>query len=288
MASIGRILYPADFSPSCIAMAPYVKRAAALLEARVSLVHVVDPTAYNGLQLYVRPISEVSEEHLAIGLDRLDSFLTAEFPAAQFPRILTSGDAATEIARVAREDRFDLIIMPTHSGIFRQMLLGSTTAKVINDADCPVLTSRHAQTIAPRPLEHREWLCAVGLSSNSERVLRYASQVAAQARGKLSIIHAVQAGDTGLPIQLDLREEIHSAERQEANRRIADLQKIVGVDAPVHIAVGQVKEALLEAAREADADALIIGRSHQPGAHGRMRDLTYAMVRDSPFPVLSV
>ncbi|MGA3132627.1 MAG: universal stress protein [Terracidiphilus sp.] len=288
MPSIASILYPVDFSPSCIAMAPYVKRAAALLEARVSLIHVVDPTGYNGLQLYVRPISEVSEEHMAIGRDRLDSFLTAEFPAAEFPRILTSGDAATEIARVAREDRFNLIIMPTHSGIFRQMLLGSTTAKVINDADCPVLTSRHAQTIAPRPLEHREWLCAVGLSSNSERVLRFASQVAAQARGKLSIIHAVQAGDTNLPIQLDLREEIHSAERQEANRRIADLQQMIGVDAPVRIAVGQVKEALLEAAREADADALIIGRSHQPGAHGRMRDLTYAMVRDSPFPVLSV
>ena len=288
MSSIASILYPVDFSPSCIAMAPYVKRAAALLEARVSLVHVVDPTGYNGLQLYVRPISEVSEEHLAIGRDRLDSFLTAEFPTAEFPRILTSGDAATEIARVAREDRFDLIIMPTHSGIFRQMLLGSTTAKVINDADCPVLTSRHAQTIAPRPLEHREWLCAVGLSSNSERVLRFASQVASQAHGKLSIIHAVQAGDTDLPIQLDLREEIHFAERQEANRRIADLQQIIGVDTPVRIAVGQVKEALLEAAREADADALIIGRSHQPGAHGRMRDLTYAMVRDSPFPVLSV
>jgi nucleotide-binding universal stress UspA family protein len=288
MPSIASILYPVDFSPSCIAMAPYVRRAAALLEARVSLIHVVDPTGYNGLQLYVRPISEVSEEHMAIGRDRLDSFLTAEFPAAEFPRILTSGDAATEIARVAREDRFNLIIMPTHSGIFRQMLLGSTTAKVINDADCPVLTSRHAQTIAPRPLEHREWLCAVGLSSNSERVLRFASQVAAQAHGKLSIIHAVQAGDTNLPIQLDLREEIHSAERQEANRRIADLQQMIGVDAPVRIAVGQVKEALLEAAREADADALIIGRSHQPGAHGRMRDLTYAMVRDSPFPVLSV
>ena len=288
MPSIASILYPVDFSPSSIAMAPYVRRAAALLEARVSLIHVVDPTGYNGLQLYVRPISEVSEEHMAIGRDRLDSFLTAEFPAAEFPRILTSGDAATEIARVAREDRFNLIIMPTHSGIFRQMLLGSTTAKVINDADCPVLTSRHAQTIAPRPLEHREWLCAVGLSSNSERVLRFASQVAAQARGKLSIIHAVQAGDTNLPIQLDLREEIHSAERQEANRRIADLQQMIGVDAPVRIAVGQVKEALLEAARDADADALIIGRSHQPGAHGRMRDLTYAMVRDSPFPVLSV
>jgi nucleotide-binding universal stress UspA family protein len=198
------------------------------------------------------------------------------------------GDAATEIARVAREDGFDLIIMPTHAGKFRQMLLGSTTAKVINDADCPVLTSRHAETIAPRPLEHKEWLCAVGLSSNSERVLRFASQVAVQARSKLSIIHAVQAGDRDVQIQLDLRKEIHSADAQEARRRIAELQKMVGTDVPVRVEVGSVKEALLAAALESDADVLMIGRSQQPGAHGRMRDLTYAMVRDSPFPVLSV
>jgi nucleotide-binding universal stress UspA family protein len=288
MSLITSILYPVDFSLSCIAMAAYVKRAAALLGARVSLVHVVDPTGYNGMQLYVRPISEVLEEQLEIGRQRLDSFLAAEFPVAQCTRILASGDASTEIARVAREDRFDLIIMPTHSGVFRQMLLGSTTAKVINDADCPVLTSRHAQTIAPRPLEHREWLCAVGLSSNSESVLRYASKMAAQARAKLSIIHAVQTGDTDLSVQLDLREEVHSAERREARRRIAELQQTVGTDAPVRVAVGSVKEALLDAALKSDADALMIGRSHQPGAHGRMRDLTYAMVRDSPFPVLSV
>ena len=288
MSIITSILYPVDFSPSCIAMAAYVKRAAALLGARVSLVHVVDPTGYNGMQLYLRPISEVLEEQLEIGRQRLDSFLAAEFPVAQCTRILASGDASTEIARVAREDRFDLIIMPTHSGVFRQMLLGSTTAKVINDADCPVLTSRHAQTIAPRPLEHREWLCAVGLSSNSESVLRYASKMAAQARAKLSIIHAVQTGDTDLPVQLDLREEVHSAERREARRRIAELQQTVGTDAAVRVAVGSVKEALLDAALKSDADALMIGRSHQPGAHGRMRDLTYAMVRDSPFPVLSV
>jgi nucleotide-binding universal stress UspA family protein len=288
MSLITSILYPVDFSPSCVAMAAYLKRAAALLGARVSLLHVVDPTGYNGLQLYVRPFSEVSEEYLGIGRERLDSFLTAEFPVAQCPRILTSGDAATEIARVAREERFDLIIMPTHAGIFRQMLLGSTTAKVINDADCPVLTSRHAQIIAPRSLEHRQWLCAIGLSSNSERVLRFASQAAAQARAKLSIIHAVQSGDPDLPIQLDLREEVLSATRLEARRRIAELQQRVGTDVPVRVAVGSVKEALLEAAMESDADVLMVGRSHQPGGHGRMRDLTYAMVRDSPFPVLSV
>jgi nucleotide-binding universal stress UspA family protein len=288
MALIENILFPVDFSPSNIAMAAYVKRATMMLGARVSLVHVVDPASYSGFELYSRPPSEVAEEHRSIGRERLDSFLPEEFPEAQCPRILASGDAATQIAQVARGGRFDLIIMPTHAGFFRQMLLGSTTAKVLNDADCPVLTSRHAETIAPRPLDHREWLCAIGLSSNSERVLRFASRGAAEARAKLSIIHAVQGGDPDLPIQLDLREQVHAATRQEASRRIAELQRIAGTDTPVRIAVGSVKEALLETTRQSDADVLMIGRSHRPGAHGRLRDLTYAMVRDSPFPVLSI
>jgi nucleotide-binding universal stress UspA family protein len=288
MSMIKNILYPVDFSPSCVAMAAFVKRSATLLDAKVSLVHVVDLTSRNGFELYLRPPSEIAEERQAICRDGLDSFLTAEFPVAECPRILASGDAATEIARLARDSGFDLIVMPTHAGVFRQMLIGSTTAKVINDADCPVLTSRHAQTIAPRPLEHREWLCAIGLSSNSERVLRFASQVATEARAKLSIIHAIQATEPELPIELDLKEQAHSAVMQRASQRIADLQRIVRSEAQVRIAVGSVKEALLEAARRSDADALMIGRSPRSGAHGRMRDLTYAMVRDSPFPVLSI
>jgi hypothetical protein len=52
-----------------------------------------------------------------------------------------------------------------------------------------------------------------------------------------------------------LREEFHSAERREAKRRIADLQQIVGTDALVRIALVSVKEALLEASLESDADA---------------------------------
>lgn len=288
MALISKILFPVDFSSSCIAMAAYVKRAAGMFRARVSLVHVVNPSSYSGLELYVRPVTEVEEEHRSVGRERLDSFLAEEFPAAACERIVRCGDPSTEIVQLAREGAFDLILMPTHAGRFRRMLLGSTTAKVINDADCPVLTSTHAETIAPRPLQHREWLGAIGTSSNSERVLRYASQAALEAGAKLTIIHAVQGIDFASPLQLDLRERIYLAEREEAGRRIAELQEKVGTDVPVRIEVGPIKEALLQAALQSDADVLIIGRSPRPGAQGRLRDLTYAMVRDSPFPVVSV
>ena len=286
MGLIANILFPVDFSSSCIAMAPYVKRAATLLNAKVTLVHVVDLASYNGFELYVRPPSEISEDQTIIGRERLDRFLAHEFPPSEHPRILAAGDAATLIAQIAKSG-FDLIIMPTHAGTFRRMLLGSTTAKVLDDVDCPVVTSRHAETIAPRPLEHREWLCTIGLGEDSERLLRYAHQAAAEARSNLHIVHAIQSSDPSLPVRLDLEEEIQAEERQEARERIADLQRRVGSQAPVRIVVGPIKDALLEAARRFDADLLIIGRGPH-GARGRLRDLTYAVVRDSPFPVFSI
>ncbi|HVU46836.1 MAG TPA: universal stress protein [Terracidiphilus sp.] len=288
MGLIENVLFPVDFSPSSIGMAAYVRRAAAMFGAKVSLIHVVDPAGYSGLELYTRSPFEIAEEHLAVGRERLDSFLTAEFPAAECPRILSSGDAATEIARTAREGKFDLIIMPTHAGAFRRMLLGSTTAKVLDSAACPVLTSRHAETIEPRPIEHREWLCAIGISANSARVLRFAKEATAEAHARITILHAVQSAEKNLPVQLDLEEQLQSAERRAAAERIAELEHQVGLEAHVRIAVGPVKEALLQAARQSDADVLMIGRNPHPAATGRLRDLTYAVVRDSPFPVLSI
>jgi nucleotide-binding universal stress UspA family protein len=287
MGLITNILFPVDFSASCIAMGAYVKRAAALLGARVSLIHVYDPASHSGLELYVRTPGEIAEEHRDIARERLDSFLEGEFPKAECPRILEWGNAATEIAATARRG-FDLIMMPTHAGVFRRALLGSTTAKVLNDADCAVATSKHAETIAPRPLNHREWLCAIGLSDDSERVLRFAHRAAAEAEASLRIIHAIPGSDPKLPVQLGLEEEIENAARRQAREQIDALQKKAGSRAPVRIAAGPVKDALLRAAEQSDADALIIGRSSQPGSLGRLRDLTYAMVRDSPFPVISV
>jgi hypothetical protein len=55
------------------------------------------------------------------------------------------------------------------------MLLGSTAAKVLNDSACPILTTEHAEIIAPRPLEQREWICAIAINADSKRVLDLAN-----------------------------------------------------------------------------------------------------------------
>jgi nucleotide-binding universal stress UspA family protein len=285
VAVIANILFPVNFSPSCVAMGAYVKRAAVVIGAKVTLIHVIDPATFNALEMYLRSPLDVTDDHVTAARQRLTEFLRAEFPPSDAERLVATGDPAQEIAAAARSG-FDLIMMPTHSGIFRRMLLGSTTAKVMNDAECPVETCRHAETIAPRPPEHREWVCAIGLGEDSERVLRYAHGVTRQSGSHLRLVHVIATGDPALPVQLDLEEQVLSEDRKQARDRIDELQKRVGSDAQVQIAVGPVKEVLLEAARQ--ADVLAIGRSARPGAHERLRDLTYTVVRDSPCPVVSI
>jgi nucleotide-binding universal stress UspA family protein len=281
---IEKILFPVDFSTSSVGMAAYVKRVAALFGSQVSLLHVCDLESHNGFELYVRSFQEISEEHWSVARRKLDSFLESEFPLDRHPRILSSGEAASQIAEAARTDGFDLIVMPTHAGRFRKMLLGSTTAKVLNDADSPVMTSEHAEMIVPRPLEHKQWTCAIGLSEDSERVLRLASRAAIHAGAKLSLIHVLRG--RAASFHSNYEEELES--EREARRLLNELQEKAGCAAAVRIAVGPIKQTLLETARGCDADALIIGRKPSSDAVGRIRDLTYSLIRDAPFPVLSV
>jgi nucleotide-binding universal stress UspA family protein len=279
---IQKILFPVDFSPSCVAMAAYVERAAAIFGAEVTIVHVCDLSSHNGFELYARPADDIAEEHRSLARIKLGLFLKSEFPAAKCPRILLTGDAASQIAEIAKQRKFDLILMPTHAGRFRQMLLGSTTAKVLDDATCPLLTTEHAATMAPRTLEHRKWLCAIGLTLDSERVLRYARDAASAAGAKLSLIHAIQTSGA------ISENRTPSEEEQKARQRLAELQSRLGSDAPVSIVAGSVKETLLDAARQSSADVLVIGRSPRLHSAGRLRDLSYSLIRDSPCPVVSV
>jgi len=268
---IENILFPVDFSAPCASIAPYVKRAAEMFGAQVALVHACDLMSNNGFELVGRNIWEVAEDHRTVAEARLKSFLDSEFPHAACPRILRFGEAAAEIAEVASTGRFDLIVIPTRAGHFRRMLLGSTAAKVLNNADCPVMTSQHAETAVPRTLEHRVWVCAIGLSQDSERILRVASRAAATVGASLSLIHATCDGAEA-----------------DARRRLEGLLNTVRCEAQLCVTTGPVKQALLDAVRLSAADALIIGRTHRNKRWRRVRGLTEDLVRESPFPVLIV
>jgi len=101
----------------------YVKRAAAIFRARVTLVHVFDLYDRDAVQLCVRPLAEVVEEQQGLARDKLHSFLNSEFPVEECPRVLLLGDAARQC--------------PQSGALGR---LRDLTYAVVRDAPCPVLS----------------------------------------------------------------------------------------------------------------------------------------------------
>ncbi len=74
-----------------------------------------------------------------------DPSLGPELDGLPIQRKLVIGDAALAIVQTAREEKADLIMMPSHSFTFYQFLMGSVTAKVLHGTERPVWTGAHVQ-----------------------------------------------------------------------------------------------------------------------------------------------
>jgi len=98
----------------------------------------------------------------------------------------------------------------------------------------------------------------------------------------------IPASGSGLPIELDLEERLHSAKKRQragASRSCtAPLFPTYGLASPSD----RFETCWPRPRAECDWILVIGRRSPQSGMLGRLHDLSYAMARDAPSPVLSV
>ena len=188
----------------------------------------------------------------------------------------------------AEADDVDLILMPTHGyGTFRRLLLGSVTAKVLHDANCPVWTGTHFADATGLDLSrNRHVLCGVDFSSHSAKVVRYAADLAAGFGAKLTLVHALTETPPELPERY-LR-SWHDEARWGTDERLHSLVRELCVSADMRIVEGEAPTALAEAVRINSAGLLVIGRSAARGALGRLSSGAYGIICHAPCPVLSI
>jgi len=288
MLNIKHILFPIDFSERCCSAVPFVESMATRFGARITLITVTQPFSYVAMG---DPGSAVVVDTDALMRDlkaRIDTALTHDFSHLTVDRIAELGDPAQIITDFAHSHDVDLIMMPTHGyGLFRSLLLGSVTAKVLHDAQCPVWTAAH---VAERPCrDHiacRNILCAVDGEPLSGGLMKWAAEFAKDEGATLRFVHVIP-GMEGFPSrQMDL--EFEEERRKNAAHAISELQASSGVDAPLCIAVGKIPESVRIEARRHRSDLVVIGRGTIHEALGRLRTHAYGIIRQSPCPVLSV
>jgi nucleotide-binding universal stress UspA family protein len=177
-------------------------------------------------------------------------------------------------------------MMPTHGyGGFRRFILGSVTAKVLHDAQCAVWTGVHLQDAPQESAAIHSIVCALDLTEASDAPFSAAIQLAADYGAKLTITHAVP-GSEAIPERL-MDVEFRQHLIQEARAKIQAMLASAGVSASACIESGNVHHVVNACAKAHKADLVVIGRARHNG-FGRLRTHSYAIIRDSPCPVISL
>ena len=142
MLAIKHILFPCDFSEQCSLAVPFVSAIAGRFDARVTLL-TVNPPPWAEPPAALEAEAALDTRELAIEpQSRLETMLVEEFAGFPVQTVRNSGDPALKITEFAHDNAVDLIMMSTHGyGLFRSLLIGSVTAKVLHDAKCPVWTA---------------------------------------------------------------------------------------------------------------------------------------------------
>ena len=147
MARIRRIVHPSDFSS---ASGPALRKALELAKQNsgtLLIVHVLPTLPIVG-DAYIAP--NVYDEMLRAqraqgekGIERLVKRARAAGVKAT-GTVIENGSVADQIARYAKRQKADLILMGTHGhGILARALLGSVAERVMSRAPCPVMVVRH-------------------------------------------------------------------------------------------------------------------------------------------------
>jgi nucleotide-binding universal stress UspA family protein len=283
------ILFPYDFSRQGQLAARYVGAFARRFGAHVTMLSVVPPAhvpvpeAMGGPALHVGDQSADWKRTLKCQLDRA---LVAEFADLDIERVADCGDAALRVADFAHNHDVDLVMMPTHGlGLYRRLLAGSVTSKVLHDVRSPVWTAAHADTQRASEIP-RSILCAVDATTEGVSLLQYAALFSKRVGASLSVLHVVEPVSDwpSLARERELQEEV----RDTASKAVESMLTSAGVDARSRVVVGGIVARAAEAAREEKSDLVIVGRGAIAEPFGRMRTHAFGIIEQSPCPVLSV
>jgi len=144
MLPFKKILCPTDFSEPAFAALKRAEELARHFGAELIVAHVIPPLP--GPHLFPDPQASFNfdlplyQQELAIKAEQMLKDLVSHHKV-ETRNLVTTGEAAPEILRIAQQEHADLIVIASH-GLrgWRRLVFGSVAEKVVRQAACPVLT----------------------------------------------------------------------------------------------------------------------------------------------------
>ena len=273
---IERVLVPVDFSPASRLAVSHGIKFARKLQARLTLLHVVELSAALTYS-FSSESSGIEKENYERARRMLPALVAPEdHDDLDLRTVVKSGNVQNEVLTTAREQHADIVVMGTHGrGLVGRLLIGSVTLSMLRKSEVPVLTVSHAT----RPLTFERILFATDLSEPSQSESHFVVDFARMTNSKLTFLHAVEKGrleDGGTAMG-------HYVSRQHLDPSV----KSEGIETV--LAEGVPAEAILQTAKEASADMIVITAKHKGVLERTLLGSTAErVVREARIPVLSI
>jgi universal stress protein A len=147
MLPFQKILCPTDFSEPALHALKHAEELARHFGAAIIVAHVIPPVP--GPHSFPDPQANFNfdlplyQQELAVHAEKILKEMVSHqiSPEVRTRDLVTTGEAAPEILRVARQEHADLIVIASHGLTgWRRLVFGSVAEKVVRQAPCPVLT----------------------------------------------------------------------------------------------------------------------------------------------------
>jgi nucleotide-binding universal stress UspA family protein len=291
-----RILCATDFSDFSNHAIPYGIALAREFKAKLYVSHVID---LSSAAIYGEAVFALEEQQT-----RMTNYAHKEMTrlmgqeTLDWEPLITVGNPANEIARLAADKQVDLAIAASHgrSGL-KRVILGSVTERLMRTLPCPLWVVRSPElgfaTAATQAIQIKKLLVGCDFSPDSSLAFKYGLSLAQEFQAELHLAHVVEpplyddlikpseSGETfGQKLRNTVREKLAAMVPEEARTWCNPVTTLLA---------GQPHEELVKYAVVNGMDLIVLGvRGHSLVETLFVGSTTDRVLRNSPCPVLSV
>jgi nucleotide-binding universal stress UspA family protein len=260
-----KILVPTDFSRNADEALRFAVPLARQLGVKITLLHAIDWNVNSAL-LSAPGVVDAMNKNAEDAAHRLEKLAVP--PDLLEKTIVRFAPPHVGIPEAARELDMDLIVISAQgrTGLAR-VLLGSTAARVVRHASCPVLTVRPvAGAKAPGskatglgPVIKRI-LVPVVFSKECESAIRFATSLARTTGARLTLLHVVAALPRNYTKYIAEIQEYDAEVKLDAKQKLEALAATVPPDVPTQVLLrqGTPHSGIINAARQHRSDLIVL------------------------------